>query len=182
MMKKSGMLLTAPFILRIEGDPALEILAIVLYEFVCGTVAGITELPMFLFPNLSRTAVVLSCCIGKGLGAYSILLFGTRIQSFSLWNRVRGYGARLLKRAGVLNVAERVNTRLESFVKRNGFPAYLLLMSVPFAPMRSTTYAAALLGAPPLMYAIGAAIGTAVRNLIVYYLIYFGYMRLTSIT
>jgi membrane protein YqaA with SNARE-associated domain len=50
---------------------------IFVYSFGCAIFSPLpSEAPMFLFPELSRFTVLVSCALGKSSGAYLVLISG----------------------------------------------------------------------------------------------------------
>jgi hypothetical protein len=132
-------------------------LAIVVYQVAC-TLFWPTpsEAPLLLYPRMPLVAILVLCTVGKVLGAVVIL---------AGWKQVERFSARMPARlAGVRD-------RVRHWLGRYGFPAYLVMQSVPFMPMRTSLYVYAGLAKtwPPVL--LGIAAGTVVRNLLMFGLV-----------
>lgn len=149
----------------------LDIIFIFLYSAACAIYLPLpSEAPMFLFPHLSRITVLLFCALGKGSGAYLVFVTGNRFRQTQFFNRV----VELLR---IKSFWERLSVWMENFMKAYGFPGFLTLMSVPGMPMRSAIYSISFLKISSLKFASSVAVGTVVRNSLVYW----GYQGMKSL-
>ena len=140
----------------------LDIGYIFFYEAACAVFLPTpSEAPMFLFPDLSRTTVVLPCALGKGTGSYIVFLTGDRFR------RSRFF-ARTLKLLRLDGLFSRLLAISENVMATYGYLGFLFVLSIPAMPMRSAIYSVSLLRIDALKFALGAAIGTIPRNLLVW--------------
>jgi len=125
---------------------------------------------MFLFPELSRITVLVACALGKGSGAYVVFISGDWLGKSDFFKGLM----RLLK-------VERLWSRFlgwsQRFMTSYGFLGFLAFMSIPGMPMRSAIYSVSVLDINGIQFALGAAVGTIVRNS----LVYFGYLGIKSL-
>jgi membrane protein DedA with SNARE-associated domain len=144
------------------GSAARALIVIYLYEAACAIFLPLpSEAPMFLFPELSRMTVLAACGLGKGCGAYLVFRSGDRIRQSRLFRRA-------LRALSLEAVWMRLTDWAARVMRTYGFAGFLLVQSMPGMPMRSAVYSASLLGVTPAKFALGAAVGTIVRNLVVY--------------
>jgi membrane protein YqaA with SNARE-associated domain len=149
----------------------LDLSYIFLYSAACAIFLPLpSEAPMFLFPNLSRVTVLVVCALGKGCGAYIIFLSGDWISQSGTLNR-------LVKMFGLERLWIRLLAWSNRIMKSYGLVGFLMLMSLPGMPMRSAIYSFSILRINGVVFALGVAIGTVVRNS----LVYFGYVGIKSL-
>ena len=132
-------------------------LSIVVYQVAC-TLFWPTpsEAPLLLYPRMSLVTILALCVVGKVLGAVAILVGWTHVERFSARIPARLTGAR---------------DRVSRWLGRYGFPAYLVMQSVPFMPMRTSLYVYAGLARTWRPVVLGIAVGTVVRNLLMFTLV-----------
>lgn len=140
----------------------LDIVYIFVYEAACAIFLPLpSEAPMFLFPRLSRITVLIACALGKGFGSYIVfrsggllkeskafLKFLAFIRLDSLWVRFFAWSEGVMKTYGLLG--------------------FLVFMSVPGMPMRSSIYSASMMKINAFQFSLGSAIGTIIRCSLVY--------------
>jgi membrane protein YqaA with SNARE-associated domain len=127
-------------------------LSIVAYQVAC-TLFWPTpsEAPLLLLGHLSLPTILTLCVVGKVVGALVIL---------GGWTQVERFAARLPP--PVAGARRWVADRLA----RYGFPAYVVMQSVPFMPMRTSLYVYAGLATSWRPVVLGIAVGTVARNLL----------------
>jgi uncharacterized membrane protein YdjX (TVP38/TMEM64 family) len=142
----------------------VDLFFILVYSAACSIapVPTLAEAPMFLFPRLSRATVLLTCAMGKALGALVLFVLGGWITRFHFVGGI----TRLLFLEGLFS---RVSNFVEAFMQAYGFWAFLVSMSVPFFPMRTAIYFASVLGVNVFKFAFAVAVGTIIRNSIVFW-------------
>lgn len=150
---------------------ALDVGYIFIYSAACAIFLPLpSEAPMFLFPELSRAAVLVACALGKGSGAYVVFISGDWLGKSDLFKWL----TRLFR-------VERLWSKFlgwsQRFMKSYGFLGFLAMMSIPAMPMRSAIYSVSVLDINGVQFALGAAVGTVVRNS----LVYFGYVGIKSL-
>lgn len=129
-----------------------------------------SEAPMFLFPDLTRIEVLIFCALGKSSGAYIVFLSGSKIQQAETF----------LKFISFLRLQSfwlRFSTWVNEFMKTYGIWGFLFFMSVPFMPMRSAIYSVSITKTNHLYLVLAVAVGTVIRNSIVYW----GIINITNI-
>lgn len=132
-------------------------LSIVVYQVAC-TLFWPTpsEAPLLLYPRMSLVTILALCVIGKVLGAVVILVG---------WTHVERVAARVPAR--FVRGRDWVRDRLT----RYGFPAYFVMQAVPFMPMRTSLYVYAGIAKDWRPVVLGIAVGTVVRNLLMFGLV-----------
>jgi hypothetical protein len=136
---------------------ALMAVSVVVYQVAC-TLFWPTpsEAPLLLYPQWSLVTILALCVVGKVLGAITILVGWTHMERLA----VRAPGR-------VVRFRDWVRDRLA----RWGFPAYLVMQSVPFMPMRTSLYVYAGVAKDWRPVVLGIAAGTVVRNLLMFGLV-----------
>ena len=146
----------------LDHQSLLDIGYIFVYEAACAIFLPLpSEAPMFLFPDLSRVTVLAACALGKGFGSYLVFIFGDYFSQTTLFDKV----IELLR---LKNFWMGLMAWSERFMKSYGFIGFLILMSLPGMPMRSAIYSVSILGINGVQFALGSAVGTVIRSLLVY--------------
>lgn len=132
-------------------------LSIVVYQVAC-TLFWPTpsEAPLLLYPTWSLVTLLALCVVGKVLGAVAIL---------GAWRQLERLAARLPERFA------RGRDRVRDRLVRYGFPAYFVMQAVPFMPMRTSLYVYAGIARDWRLVVAGIAVGTVVRNLLMFGLV-----------
>jgi membrane protein YqaA with SNARE-associated domain len=112
-----------------------------------------SELPVLSYQWIPLGWLFLFAVAGKTLGSYAVFFLGDRLKST---NRFQNLADRYAWIRRVLAWSER-------FVRRFGFWAVLILLSVPGFPDTLSLYLFALVGNRPVLFAMAAGLGTAVR-------------------
>jgi hypothetical protein len=135
----------------------LTALSVVVYQVAC-TLFWPTpsEAPLLLYPRVSLVTILALCVVGKVLGAIVIL---------AGWKQVERFGRRTPARVA------RVRSWMTERLRRYGFPAYFAMQAVPFMPMRTSLYVYAGLARSWRPVVLGIAMGTVVRNLLMFGLV-----------
>ena len=136
---------------------AVVALSVVVYQVAC-TLFWPTpsEAPLLLYPQWSLPTILALCVVGKVLGAVAILAGWTQVERLSARIPPRLLGAR---------------DRVRGWLARYGFPAYFVMQAVPFMPMRTSLYVYAGLAKSWRPVVLGIAVGTVVRNLLMFGLV-----------
>ena len=131
--------------------------SVVVYQVAC-TLFWPTpsEAPLLLYPKWSLVTILALCVIGKVLGAVVIL---------AGWTQFERLAARIPER--FVRGRDWVRDRLI----RYGFPAYFVMQAVPFMPMRTSLYVYAGVAKDWRLVVVGIAVGTVVRNLLMFGLV-----------
>lgn len=125
-----------------------------------------SEVPLLLYQKLPLPVIILVSGIGKGFGAYLVC---------KTWDTLD----KILKKLH-FNLLFWSKSRVEHYIRKKGFVAYLLMQSIPFMPMRSSIYIFSYISQNSKQVAIGAAIGTIFRNLLMLSLVYLGYISMQA--
>lgn len=164
-----------PF-LHPDGPILLQLGSIVFYEAACAIFLPLpSELPMFLFPRLSRVTVLAACAIGKAMGAW-LVFTGSRTVVQSRWASSVKRLIKFPERMSASRIYRGGIAFSEAFIRRYGLIGFAILMAVPGMPMRTPIYAFSVLRINRISYTLTVAFGTVVRNL----LVYGGYLGLKS--
>jgi uncharacterized membrane protein YdjX (TVP38/TMEM64 family) len=156
-------------------SPAVSLACIVLYTAACAVFLPLpSEAPMFLFPELSRVAVLLACAAGKGAGSAVVFASGRRLSRSAFFTAALG-------RLGIARIWARLVRWSGRIVATYGLPGFVVLQSVPGMPMRAPIYAVSLLGVAIAPFAIAVGVGTLLRNTLVY-AFGMGLLRLLGVT
>jgi len=148
--------------MMLDHQSLLDIGYIFVYEAACAIFLPLpSEAPMFLFPNLSRVTVLVASALGKGSGSYLVFISGGWFRQSSLFDKALG----LLR---LRSFWVKLTAWSERFMKVYGFLGFLALESIPGMPMRSAIYSSSVLGINAVEFALGAAVGTVIRCLLVY--------------
>ena|ERR1051325_2900816 len=149
----------------------LDFGTIFFYSAACAVYLPLpSEAPMFLFPEFSRLTVLLACAAGKGTGAYFVFITGSLLQQSKLYNK-------LLEILRLKAYWENFTNWILRIVQSYGLFGFFVFMSVPAMPMRTPIYAASVLKLRRLPFVLAVAVGTVVRNLLVYW----GFLGIKSI-
>lgn len=130
------------------------LLVIFLYEIGAAVILPTpSELPVLTYKWIPLGWLFLFAVAGKTLGSYIVFFLGDRVKSTDRFQRL---AARYAWIARILEWSER-------FVRRFGFWAVFLLLSIPGFPDTISLYLFALVGNRPVLFSIAAGLGTAVR-------------------
>ena len=130
------------------------LLLIFLYEVAAAVVLPTpSEIPVLGYTWIPVWLIFIFAVAGKTLGSYIVFFLGDRMKST---NRFQRLAARYAWVRRVLEWSER-------FVRRFGFWAVFLLLSIPGFPDTVSLYLFALVGDRPVLFALAAGLGTAVR-------------------
>lgn len=148
--------------IMLDHQSLLDIGYIFVYEAACAVFLPLpSEAPMFLFPNLSRVTVLVASALGKGSGSYLVFVSGGWFRQSLLFDKI-------IKLLRLRNLWVKLTAWSETFMKSYGFLGFLALVSIPGMPMRSAIYSASILGINAVQFALGSAVGTIIRSLLVY--------------
>ena len=152
----------------ITSNNLLLIFYVFIYNIACAIFLPTpSEAPMLLYKKVPLPIIILISAFGKGLGAYIVCRTWATLDktlkkfrlSFLFWPKAR----------------------IERYIRGKGFIAYLIMQSIPFMPMRSSIYIFSYISQNGKQVAIGAIIGTILRNIIMLLLFYFGYLSIQGI-
>ncbi len=130
------------------------LLLIFLYEIGAAVILPTpSELPVLTYKWIPLEWLFLFAVAGKTLGSYVVFFLGDRVKST---NRFQRLAARYAWIRRILEWSER-------FVRRFGFWAVFVLLSIPGFPDTVSLYLFALVGNRPVLFSIAAGLGTAVR-------------------
>jgi uncharacterized membrane protein len=136
---------------------------IYIYSFTTAIYSPLpSEAPMFAFPELSRLEVLFWCALGKSSGAYTVFISGATIRESKLFNKILNF-------LRLTSLWSRFFEWMRSFMKTHGVWGFFLFMSIPFMPMRTAIYSVSLLEVNRLSLILAVAVGTVIRNSIVYW-------------
>ena len=139
-----------------------DLFYIFFYEAACAIFLPLpSEAPMFMFPNLSRVTVLATCAVGKTAGAWVVFIFGDRLRQSKI-------GATIVDVMRLRSSVEKLSHWSEKFVNSYGYLGFIFLMSTPGMPMRSTIYSVSVLKINVALFAGGVALGTIIRNSLVW--------------
>ncbi len=146
-----------------QTNPIVIFLYIFFYEVLCAIFWPTpSEAPLLLYPRFSLFTINFVCALGKGFGAYVVC---------------KGYDILevLLKRLHIAHFLM-ISPRVRSLILKKGFWAYLLIQSVPFMPMRTGIYIYSFTARNSILVALGAFVGTIIRNYLMFLLVMLGYI------
>jgi hypothetical protein len=142
-----------------------DLLYIYTYAIVCGALLPTPiEAPMFLYPNLSRIAVLCACSLGKGTGSYLVFKSGAMFRRTVIFDWLTGLPLFSIVWSWLSSISDRL-------IQSYGWIGFVVCQATPGLPMRSAVFAVSVMEVHAFRFAIGSAIGTCLRCLIVYYLI-----------
>ena len=122
----------------------------------------LSKAPVLLYPRLSFLTIIIISALGKGFGAWIVCKWLDILEKlFKHLHLHRFFSPK---------------TRIKNYLASKGFIAYFLMQAIPFMPMRSSIYVYSFISRNGAKVAIGAAIGTIFRNLLMLLLIWFGYI------
>jgi hypothetical protein len=156
-------------LMDINRDVALWVAlpSIAVFEALCAIIVPIpSELPLLLYPRISLVIILLTSAIGKGIGAYIVCMWFTKIEELANKFQISRFFWTM--------------DRIEGFIRKKGFIGYLMMQSIPFAPMRSSIYAYSVIHRDPKTVMKGAFFGTIIRNLLMFLLLTLGYISFKS--
>jgi hypothetical protein len=132
-------------------------LSIVVYQVAC-TLFWPTpsEAPLLLYSRMSLVLILALCVVGKVLGAVVIL---------AGWTHFERLAARIPQRF------VRGRDWMRDRLIRYGFAGYFVMQAVPFMPMRTSLYVYAGIAKDWRPVVLGIAVGTVVRNLLMFGLV-----------
>ena len=134
------------------------LLLIFLYEVAAAIILPTpSELPVLGHAKLPLGWILAFAVAGKTVGSYVVFFLGDRAKETA---RFRRLAARYRWIQAVLGWSER-------FVRRYGFFAVLLLLSIPGFPDTVSLYLFAIVGNRPVLFSIASGLGTGVRILLV---------------
>lgn len=135
----------------LAASPVRLRLAILLYTAACAVFLPTpSEAVLLLRDQVPLRDILIAAAIGKALGS---LVLGQAAIGIAGWIE-RSRFARLVA----------LSDRRRAQLVRWGLPAYVVMQSVPFLPMRSSIYAYAHISRSLPRVAIGAGVGTLVRT------------------
>jgi len=142
------------------------------YLFIYATACAIflptpSEAPIFLYPKFPMTFILIISALGKGIGACIVCEWWELLDTLLIRFKLR----RLTFR----------KDRLERYIQKWGFWAYFFTQAVPFMPMRTAIYVYSYLGRNTSLVGLGAGIGTVIRMLFMYGIVWLGYLSIKSI-
>ncbi len=112
-----------------------------------------SELPVLVAPWLPLAWVFVFAVSGKIVGSYLVFFLGDRMKQTARFHRLADRHAWIRS----------VMTWSERFVRRYGVFAVFILLSIPGFPDTVSLYLFALVGRRPVLFAVAAGLGTAVR-------------------
>ncbi len=169
----------------------LTLLYIFVYEIACAIFWPTpSEVPLLLYPKFPLFTIIIVSAIGKSFGAYLFFKWWPIINK--LIQPVIQYIQRLITTIiqrlhlnhiidPIKNYIKKRNNKIKHFIETKGFIAYFLMQAIPFMPMRSSIYVYSFISRNGAKVAIGAAIGTIFRNLLMLLLIWFGYISVKTL-
>lgn len=139
------------------------LLLIFLYEVGAAVVLPTpSEIPVLGYSWLPLGWIFVFAVAGKTLGSYLVFFLGDRVKSTGRFQRLARRYAWI---RWVLEWSER-------FVRRFGFWAVFVLLSVPGFPDTVSLYLFALVGNRPVLFALASGLGTAVRMVLVLFVLH----------
>lgn len=140
----------------------MSLLTIFVYSFAGAICLPLpSEAPMFLLPELPRLLVLLACGSGKAAGCYLVFVCGERLYQLPVVGP-------MLRRSWQTSSGKAFARWSASILHSYGPWGYLALMALPGIPTRTATYCASVLPINKVVFTSAAAIGTIVRNALVY--------------
>ena len=121
-----------------------------------------SEAPMFVFSEISRLEVLFWCAAGKSFGAYLVFIFGWRLRESDLF-------VYLLRKVKLQVYWIQFSHWSTELMNSYGIAGFFLLMSTPCMPMRTAIYSVSLTETSRSSLVLAVALGTIVRNSIVYW-------------
>ncbi len=139
------------------------LLLIFLYEVGAAVVLPTpSEIPVLGYTWLPLGWIFVFAVAGKTVGSYLVFFLGDRVKSTGRFQRLARRYAWIRR---VLEWSER-------FVRRFGFWAVFVLLSVPGFPDTVSLYLFALVGNRPVLFALASGLGTAVRMVLVLFVLH----------
>jgi membrane protein YqaA with SNARE-associated domain len=130
------------------------LLLIFLYEIGAAVILPTpSEIPVLGYTWIPIWWIFLFAVAGKTVGSYLVFFLGDRVKSTNRFQRLAARHAWIRR---ILEWSER-------FVRRYGFWAVFLLLSVPGFPDTVSLYLFALVGNRPVLFSLASGLGTAVR-------------------
>jgi len=146
----------------------LNIAYIFLYSACAVYLPVPSEAPMFWFPSLPRSTVLIVCALGKGAGAYVMFWSGDRFRQTALFEKVTDWFHSAMDYVGILDKWLSFLRWIDRLIQRYGLWGFLLVMSIPGVPMKTPIYSVSVLRISGPKFALAVMAGTVVRNSVVY--------------
>jgi hypothetical protein len=156
---------------------------IFVYEIACAMFWPTpSEAPLLLYAQIPLFLIIIVSAIGKGIGAYLVCKWWNIIDEiFKKLHKILEELHEILKKLHLVGIL-RIKTRVEHWIKKRGFPAYLVTQAIPLVPMRTGIYVYSYVSRDAMKVAIGAALGAVIRNLSVLFLYWMGLTSIKAIT
>lgn len=165
----------------------LLLLYIFIYEVLCAIFLStfseapllLVKAPLLYVPKFHLFTILIVSALGKGFGAWIVCRWWNIINKFI---KMFHFSRFFPPNTWIGNRFIRLKNRIEDILNKWGFRAYLVMQSIPFfGPMRSSIYLYSSISRNGAKVAIGAAIGSVLRNLLMLVLILLGYVSIKTL-